>query len=488
MKESTITRNSAGNGGAEGSGAGGEGPSGGANGASGGTGFNLVGGPGGFGGGISGPGSVVLESSTLSGNRAGDGGPGGDAAGGRGGDGTVAGGTGGSPQAGQGGLGGRGGAVSAQSVTALNVTMDDNAAGDGGPGGMATGGTGGNATNAGGIGGNGGSSSGGTGGFGGNGGALWTSGSLGVTSATVSANRFGRAGAGIKGVVGLAGHGPGATAPEAATRAVARASPRLGGAVQVAGGTASLADTIVADDTVPSCAGGAVADGGHNLSTAGDNSCPGTAGDARLALLGDYGGLVETRALKPGSAARDQVPAAGASCPATDARGVARPQGGACDIGAYEVAPPSVTTGQATGIGPDTAGLGAIVSPNGRAAAYHFEYGPSTAYGSRTADGDGGTTTSGVSVSAALAGLTPSTTYHYRVVATNAEGTSAGGDMQFTTAAPGVIPPPPDTTAPVISKLSPTRARLSRTRCPSARASRSRSSEPRADAGPASAA
>jgi hypothetical protein len=49
-------------------------------------------------------------------------------------------------------------------------------------------------------------------------------------------------------------------------------------------------------------------------------------------------------ALAPGSAAIDQVPATGAGCPATDQRGVKRPQGSACDIGAFELAaPPQIT-------------------------------------------------------------------------------------------------------------------------------------------------
>src|SRR5690606_5246435 len=54
-----------------------------------------------------------------------------------------------------------------------------------------------------------------------------------------------------------------------------------------------------------------------------------------LGALGDYGGPTETIPLLPGSAAID----AGddAHCPATDQRGVTRPQGSACDIGAFEL-------------------------------------------------------------------------------------------------------------------------------------------------------
>jgi CSLREA domain-containing protein len=55
-------------------------------------------------------------------------------------------------------------------------------------------------------------------------------------------------------------------------------------------------------------------------------------GDPRLRPLADNGGPTRTHALKPGSPAID----AGAACASTDQRGVSRPQGSACDIGAYE--------------------------------------------------------------------------------------------------------------------------------------------------------
>lgn len=57
-------------------------------------------------------------------------------------------------------------------------------------------------------------------------------------------------------------------------------------------------------------------------------------GDAGLGVLADNGGPTQTHALLAGSAALDT--AAAASCPATDQRGVARPQGAGCDIGAFE--------------------------------------------------------------------------------------------------------------------------------------------------------
>jgi hypothetical protein len=61
-------------------------------------------------------------------------------------------------------------------------------------------------------------------------------------------------------------------------------------------------------------------------------------GDPMLGPLSDNGGPTQTMALLPGSPAID----AGTSCTATDQRGVTRPQGAACEIGAYEVPHQSV--------------------------------------------------------------------------------------------------------------------------------------------------
>jgi predicted outer membrane repeat protein len=56
--------------------------------------------------------------------------------------------------------------------------------------------------------------------------------------------------------------------------------------------------------------------------------------DPLLGTLGDYGGLTQTMPLLPGSSAIDTGD--DAVCPTTDQRGVPRPQGSRCDIGAYE--------------------------------------------------------------------------------------------------------------------------------------------------------
>ena len=84
------------------------------------------------------------------------------------------------------------------------------------------------------------------------------------------------------------------------------------------------------------------------------------------------------------------------------------------------------------------------VDPQGMATTYRFEYGTSSSYGLQTAEVDAGSGTGAVDASATLTGLTNDTTYHYRVVATNAAGVTRGSDRTLKTdARPG---PPGATT------------------------------------------
>ena len=94
---------------------------------------------------------------------------------------------------------------------------------------------------------------------------------------------------------------------------------------------------------------------------------------------------------------------------------------------------PSVTTAAASSVLDTTATLNGSVTPNRLSTTYHFEYGTTTSYGSTTSDTSAGSGTSGVAASANLSGLAPSTTYHFRLVATNAGGTTSGSDLTLTT-------------------------------------------------------
>ena len=96
----------------------------------------------------------------------------------------------------------------------------------------------------------------------------------------------------------------------------------------------------------------AIVDGGYNIDTGtscgfstANHSKPGT--NPQLGALASNGGPTQTMALPSGSPAVNAVPTSVAGCSgSTDQRGITRPQGTACDIGAYELvmqAPPTPT-------------------------------------------------------------------------------------------------------------------------------------------------
>ncbi|MFL5866834.1 MAG: BNR-4 repeat-containing protein [Thermoleophilaceae bacterium] len=94
---------------------------------------------------------------------------------------------------------------------------------------------------------------------------------------------------------------------------------------------------------------------------------------------------------------------------------------------------PAVSTGGATGVGSTSATLNGSINPKNQATSYRFQYGRTTAYESATPERTlPSTGNASQAVSAAVSGLTPGATYHYRLVATNATGTSAGVDRTFT--------------------------------------------------------
>lgn len=80
------------------------------------------------------------------------------------------------------------------------------------------------------------------------------------------------------------------------------------------------------------------------------------------------------------------------------------------------------------------------VDPKGVATEYRFEYGETTSYGTSVplTGESAGSGTEYLRVSQPIEGVKPRTTYHYRILATNAEGTFAGADRSFGTTAPAV--------------------------------------------------
>ena len=115
------------------------------------------------------------------------------------------------------------------------------------------------------------------------------------------------------------------------------------------------------------------------------------------------------------------------------------PAQGATYTATFRDACPRVTTGEASGIGLDTATVNGTVNPNGLQASYWFEYGPTTAYGSETDAQPVGPGMSDEAVSRTLSGLAPATTYHYRLVASSSAGTTHGADRIFTTQTPSPL-------------------------------------------------
>lgn len=97
---------------------------------------------------------------------------------------------------------------------------------------------------------------------------------------------------------------------------------------------------------------------------------------------------------------------------------------------------PTATTNSASAVTVTGATLNGTVNANNAATTVTFEYGPTTSYGSSvTAAQSPVSGTSETTVSAAITGLQPNTTYHFRVVANNTAGTTNGDDQTFTTTA-----------------------------------------------------
>jgi hypothetical protein len=111
---------------------------------------------------------------------------------------------------------------------------------------------------------------------------------------------------------------------------------------------------------------------------------------------------------------------------------------------AFETVPVAVVQAEdVSGISLDEATLQTRIAALGDDTTYHFEYGPTSAYGSSVPVPDGDVGTGSATVSQLISGLQSGTTYHYRVVATNALGSIAGEDRTFTTmSAP--VPAPAD--------------------------------------------
>ncbi|MGA8352873.1 MAG: choice-of-anchor Q domain-containing protein [Solirubrobacteraceae bacterium] len=108
--------------------------------------------------------------------------------------------------------------------------------------------------------------------------------------------------------------------------------------------------------------------------------------------------------------------------------------------------PPTVAPSAASSVTQTTATLNATINPNGgRITKCEFDYGPTESYARSvpcaTLPGSGD---SAVAVSASISGLVASTTYHFRVVASNSGGTSDSTSGTFTTSSNPPVSAPGD--------------------------------------------
>lgn len=99
---------------------------------------------------------------------------------------------------------------------------------------------------------------------------------------------------------------------------------------------------------------------------------------------------------------------------------------------------PVAITEPATVASPDKATLHGSIDPGGLPTTYRFEYGETTSYGTNIplSDKSAGSGNGYVKLNRPIEGLQGQTPYHYRIVATNAEGTFPGVDRTFGTTKP----------------------------------------------------
>lgn len=181
------------------------------------------------------------------------------------------------------------------------------------------------------------------------GGGILNIGTLALTNVTVSGNIADLSGGGIANlVVGTGSQGGGVLFSPGTVMLtnVTVTGNTPGGLVGFNNSSTQFKNTIMAhNNSGGNCSGdpSTITSLGHNLDS--DTSC-GFSGPGDLSGIGplldplqNHGGPTHTHALLPGSPAIDAGTIAG--CPTTDQRGIPRPQGSTCDIGATEFGLPT---------------------------------------------------------------------------------------------------------------------------------------------------
>jgi uncharacterized repeat protein (TIGR01451 family)/CSLREA domain-containing protein len=167
------------------------------------------------------------------------------------------------------------------------------------------------------------------------GGGIFSGGTLTLTNSTVSGNTAFDGG-------GIFNEGSGGGTAGITNSTVSGNTANGGGGGIRGNGTWTWTASIIAANPAGSdcfLEGASTTDGGYNLSS--DSSCgfSGTSLSGVNPLLGplrNNGGATKTMSPGSGSPAVDAIPSGNAACPAHDQRGLARPVGSGCDIGAVE--------------------------------------------------------------------------------------------------------------------------------------------------------
>jgi uncharacterized delta-60 repeat protein len=107
--------------------------------------------------------------------------------------------------------------------------------------------------------------------------------------------------------------------------------------------------------------------------------------------------------------------------------------GGDLTFQTLPVTVPAVTTLAASNITTTEATLNGSANPSNATTVAWFDYGPTASYGSSSAITNVGNGSNSVAVAVSIGLLSPGTTYHYRLVATNCVGATLGGDLTFQT-------------------------------------------------------
>jgi len=210
-------------------------------------------------------------------------------------------------------------------------------------------------------------------------------------------------------------------------------------------GTVQFSQSIIAGNFGKACFAMPEVDGNYNLDD--DRSCFYGPTDIHanplLGPLADNGGPTLTQALPLGSPAVDAV-ATGCPPPATDQRGITRPQGTACDIGAFELVqgtpPPTTTTTTTIPATTTTTSIPATTTTTSSTV-------PST---TTTTESATTTTTVPATITCVVTGLIAGPPKQQQVTVTASAGLASITQIQITNGTVSVAPFTPGTTGPVV--------------------------------------